>query len=339
MWFVKIQGKMNSYWSPSANMLEQNHHPGIQQQIRRKPVPQRADYSSTSTGDSSITHLLSEDDETPHFPRQSLSSPEVGRDTSHKPRSPFDKAALPRSDALRTPSSARPDFKHFSSKWWLSEFAFLGLALASLVALIIVLFKFNDQPQKAWPYSVITLNSFVSFLVASVRTASMIPVADALSQGMWLWLRPPHQDIRQRKTLADVANFDSASRGPWGSAKLLGRTKLRSVRLFRKIILSLESRIAWHSKLIHHSHRHSASLGAVVVLLAIAIDPLSQLLLSVEYRSVDVTNEHEVASVSRAERYASWSPGPIQSCMFPLPLFISLSALHLFFSKADIVIT
>lgn len=98
------------------------------------------------------------------------------------------------------------------------------------------------------------------------------------------------------------------------------KTSLENQRKVNIIILKHNSMskngIEECSMLIRHSHRHSASLGALVVLLAIAIDPLSQLLLSIEYRSVDATNEHGIDGIPRAERYALWGYGTTQSGVF-----------------------
>lgn len=223
---LEIRDRMDSNCSPSTSMLGVSYQPPTHQQIRRKPIPQRPNYSHDSISDSSVTRLLSEDDSVP-LPHPGHASAEVDSVTPPNPSTAFSKAALPPSNPPQALANDHAYFRDIASEWWLVEFAFFGLALASLVALVIVLDKFDNQPQKAWPYSVITLNSLVSFLAASVRAASMVPVADALSQGIWLWFRPPRKGVVERKTLADVANFDSASRGPWGSARLLWRTRGR----------------------------------------------------------------------------------------------------------------
>ncbi|GKT48240.1 uncharacterized protein ColSpa_08421 [Colletotrichum spaethianum] len=68
-----------------------------------------------------------------------------------------------------------------------------------------------------WPLG-LTLNTLIAFLATLARAAFVIPVSESISQLKWLW-------YRDERPLKDFQDFDSASRGPWGSLQLLKTTK------------------------------------------------------------------------------------------------------------------
>ncbi|CAI0651714.1 unnamed protein product, partial [Colletotrichum noveboracense] len=104
------------------------------------------------------------------------------------------------------------------------------LSIASLGALVVLLYGFNDQPLPDWP-SGITVNTAVAFISTVARTAFTVPVAEGLSQCKWNWFKKKPRHLR------DFDLFDSASRGPWGSMSLLIRTKGWGVGILSAISL------------------------------------------------------------------------------------------------------
>ncbi|KAF4815813.1 hypothetical protein CGCTS75_v012828 [Colletotrichum tropicale] len=113
--------------------------------------------------------------------------------------------------------------------WWLEIFC-CWLSIASLGALVVLLYGFNDQPLPDWP-SGITVNTAVAFISTVARTAFTVPVAEGLSQCKWNWFKKKPRQLR------DFDLFDSASRGPWGSMSLLIRTKGWGVGILSAILL------------------------------------------------------------------------------------------------------
>ncbi|OHW93480.1 hypothetical protein CSPAE12_07918 [Colletotrichum incanum] len=100
---------------------------------------------------------------------------------------------------------------------WLPELIWCVVSIASVAALAGVLSRFDGQPLPEWPLG-LTLNTLIAFLATLARAAFVIPVSESISQLKWLW-------YRQERPLKDFQDFDSASRGPWGSLQLLKTTR------------------------------------------------------------------------------------------------------------------
>lgn len=100
---------------------------------------------------------------------------------------------------------------------WLGELIWSIISLASLVALVALLHRFDKRPLPQWPLG-LTLNTAIALLATFARAAFVIPVSESLSQLKWLWY------LRARP-LKDFQDFDAASRGVWGSIQLAKTTK------------------------------------------------------------------------------------------------------------------
>ncbi|KAI9711901.1 MAG: hypothetical protein M1812_007055 [Candelaria pacifica] len=162
--------------------------------------------------------------------------------------------------------------------WWLWEIISLVTSVCATSGIVGVLVYFDGHPLPSWPYS-ITLNALISVLATISKAALLLPISEALSQLKWLWFRAG------RKPLSDFDKFEQASRGPWGSARLF----------------------------LHLRARHFASLGALVTILALAIDPFVQQ--TIGYRSETVLHQGSTPEsrsypiAYRAESYDDRGPG------------------------------
>ncbi|KAK1676068.1 hypothetical protein BDP55DRAFT_551762 [Colletotrichum godetiae] len=116
-----------------------------------------------------------------------------------------------------------------SLKGWLPELIWSIISIASVAALAGVLSRFDGQRLPEWPLG-LTLNTLIAFLATLARAAFVIPVSESLSQLKWLW-------YRKERPLKDFQDFDSASRGPWGSIQLLKTTKGWSPSLIATIVM------------------------------------------------------------------------------------------------------
>lgn len=152
----------------------------------------------------------------------------------------------------------------FRSDWWLWEIVFTGISVASVIAMIGILQAYNGQPLPNWPHF-INLNAFLAIMSTIFKASMMVSVAACIGQLKWLWFRQPRH-------LRDFDTVDQASRGSWGSILLLSR--LTSTQL--------------------------VSIGAVITILATAIDPFTQQIVSYPLRQ-DSTAER--ALVARAQSY------------------------------------
>ena len=107
------------------------------------------------------------------------------------------------------------------SDWWFIEFVCAILSLICLLATLWILRWQHNRPLPEWEYG-ITLNAVVSALVTLAKSLMAATVATCLGQLKWT------QFYQQSGApLAELENVDQASRGAWGSLKLLSWPKRR----------------------------------------------------------------------------------------------------------------
>ncbi len=162
---------------------------------------------------------------------------------------------------------------HLPQTWWGFELAAIALSCMAFAALTVVLQTFDGQPQQAWPYNHLTLNGLVALLSTFTRTALLVPVAAAISQEKWLWFFPQKRSRSTGRPLEHLEVIDQASRGAWGSLKMIWTTKAR----------------------------HSLTLGGLLMVLSLGFDTFSQQILSVRFRSVVSGDPGQSASFARSE--------------------------------------
>ncbi|OCL11352.1 hypothetical protein AOQ84DRAFT_386904 [Glonium stellatum] len=186
---------------------------------------------------------------------------------------------------LRFFSSTRGGF----FRGWFWEFCGVLLALSALTAIVITLIKFDGAVVPRMPLG-FTLNTVVSALATVAKAALLMSVAAALSQFKWIWV----QEQGVSRPLRDLQLFDDASRGPWGALMMLFNT-----RVF-----------------------HVTSIGALITILALALDPSVQQLISTGQRSVYADSVE--ASLNRAENFTASSSGILE---YPMREAILIGAL------------
>lgn len=104
--------------------------------------------------------------------------------------------------------------KHLNGGNWTVELISLAIAVLSLAAVIGVLAHYNGQSMPNWPTGM-TLNTLIALLTAITNAALAGPLQQGLSQLKWIIFK------RESRPLTDMEAFDDASRGIWGSIKLL----------------------------------------------------------------------------------------------------------------------
>lgn len=117
------------------------------------------------------------------------------------------------------PKARQHGFKEHA-KAWAPEFGWILLALALFIALIVVLRVYDNKGLPDWPMG-LTLNTLVAFLATMCRSIIIIPIGEGLSQLKWNWF------VAKKRPIKDLYIFDQASRGPWGSIRLICRMKGR----------------------------------------------------------------------------------------------------------------
>jgi hypothetical protein len=135
-------------------------------------------------------------------------------------------------DGETTPPASQSVWTSFGS-WWLIEILSSIISLAAMGSMVVVLQHFDELEARTWQFG-ITINSVIAALSTVARTAFMIPVGSAVSQASWIWFSAANQEKGYKTQLVDLETFDDASRGAWGSLKLLWRMKGRCAALISK---------------------------------------------------------------------------------------------------------
>jgi hypothetical protein len=141
----------------------------------------------------------------------------TGNNSTRKDYQPVATTSVP---TIQRPAARRTNggMSRIMRGWW-KEICWSLVSIACVPALIGMLRRYDQQPLPAWPHG-ITLNTAVAFISTLCRTAFVLPVVESLSQLKWNWFRSP-------RPLHDFKVFDEASRGPFGSLKLLATTRAR----------------------------------------------------------------------------------------------------------------
>ncbi|KAI8649427.1 hypothetical protein NCS56_01491000 [Fusarium sp. Ph1] len=178
-----------------------------------------------------------------------------------QPVSPDDRDA-PISPLLPThPATALGSAKGKTNKFrvvfsvWSLELGSLLLSLLSFACLITLLFVYDREPISKWTKFPLSLNAVISILGTISKASLAFVVSMCLSQCKWNWVG------NFAEPLVDFDRFDAASRGPWGSGRLL---------------VSMVRRPHW------------ASLGALAALILIAFEPFLQAILTFKDQTIRV---------------------------------------------------
>jgi hypothetical protein len=122
-------------------------------------------------------------------------------------------------------------------KRWIFEMLSWLISACSMIAIVLIYVRIKDQPMS----SSAAFLTWTNVLGKVASAALIVPTTEALGQLKWNW-------FHNSKAMWDFEIFDKASRGPLGALMLLYRTKGRSL----------------------------AALGALLILLLLAIDTFFQ---------------------------------------------------------------
>ena len=98
------------------------------------------------------------------------------------------------------------------------ELLAIYLGICSTTMLITLLITFDNKPIADWKFF-FSLNTIISILGAISRVTVAFILSSCLGQHKWNWINRRHDRIKIFEL------FDEASRGPWGSTKLLWNLK------------------------------------------------------------------------------------------------------------------
>lgn len=153
---------------------------------------------------------------------------------------------------------------------WVWEITGATLSMICMALLVGFLKYVDGKMYQDWEYS-ISPNAVASVIVTIAKGAVLIPVSSCLSQMKW-----NHSESRPRP-IYNMQMLDQASRGPWGAIEVIWRVK-----------------------------PGLATVGAILTILAVAVDPFAQQILAFPSNRVQLHNE--TAYVQAAHGYiTAWS--------------------------------
>lgn len=195
-------------------------------------------------------------------------------------------------------------FKDWFTNGWFTEILAVLVSFACAVAIPVVLGVYNHNPVPKLPWDV-SLNAVVSVLSTVAKSSLLYTICAALGQDKWDWYDTGTHGLQQQtfmndskskmshgreRRLKDMETLDQASRGPLGAVKILTS---------RRTALS------------------PTSLGALVVILSLVVDPFTQQVVSLRERQRLVSSDEVWAARPSApffcyrnfeyQTYGSWS--------------------------------
>ncbi|KAE8153561.1 hypothetical protein BDV25DRAFT_149089 [Aspergillus avenaceus] len=174
-----------------------------------------------------------------------------------------DEEKVQRSSSAQNVPSNRSPWLTLGFDSWIYESIAVCFSIACLVAIVCILQIYDGQLSPNLP-SDITLNTVISVLATVSKSSLVYAVGECIGQLRWISFR------QSRRPLTDVQLYDSASRGPWGSLLIIFRDKCRSL----------------------------VTVGAFIVILALAFDPFVQQIIS--YPVLPTLRHSEQAAVAQS---------------------------------------
>lgn len=166
----------------------------------------------------------------------------------------------------------------FGSTWaW--EIGGIFISISCMIAVLSTLPYLSDHPLSDWKFP-LGPNTMISTSITVTKTSMLLVIAEGISQLKWSYF----QD--RRHPIAELQDFDEASRGPWGSTMFLFSAK---------------------------KHALVASLGALIMVAALAMDPFGQQIVSFETRYIPQNGSNGTIPVAY-----SYSPANLY-CKFDSP--------------------
>lgn len=173
----------------------------------------------------------------------------------------------------KIPSRQPSYWNHLVLDTWFSETLAICFSLVCFIAIVAVLSSYDGKQPPKLTYG-LTLNTIVSILATACKSSLLFLVAESIGQLKWAWLYQTGKDEKEhRRPLQDIQLFDGASRGPMGYFTIL----------FGHMRLSL------------------VSLGAVITLLSLAMDPFIQQI--IDYPLKEIGRVSDTAAAPRAESF------------------------------------
>lgn len=212
---------------------------------------------------------------TSHVPVDSSGSPQ--RVVSSAGAEPLPPFHQPQVQTPRRDSTFRNGVQWF---YWLWELCSAFLLLISVVSIPVTLYPHAGKPLPQWP-SYITINALLAIYSMVLKSSIAFLITSCIRQLQWTW-------FLDAQSLQDLDLFSNAAQGPWGSLSWL-----------------------W----AHHFRQPLTAFGAIITVIAIAIDPFIQQLVRPTNCTAILAND-TAASVPRTNFYSrQFGPSSLQSSL------------------------
>ncbi|KAF2852083.1 hypothetical protein T440DRAFT_553998 [Plenodomus tracheiphilus IPT5] len=136
--------------------------------------------------------------------------------------------------------------RYFNIWWW--EMTCCIIAFAALVAIVVTIRAHEHKPLPQWRYG-LTVNAMIAAYTVILKAAAGLVLAEGISHLKWIAIARP-------QSLSTFVAHDNASRGPLGALKLLWKNEYSSGG--------------------PHMSPFISSLGALITVLVLLVDPFSQ---------------------------------------------------------------
>ncbi|KAF2644710.1 hypothetical protein P280DRAFT_465990, partial [Massarina eburnea CBS 473.64] len=158
-----------------------------------------------------------------------------------------------RTEALRPPPS-KGIVDYYNDSWTPEILAMLS-SFVCMGVVVYILLRMQSKPLHDWPVPVISLNTMLAIAITAAKSLAAVAIGSCIAQSKWIAFKK-----RERK-LEEMDLFEEASRGPWGSVKLLWFVNWRT---------------------------GFASVGAIITILALGLDAFAQQVIKLDTRMVQI---------------------------------------------------
>ena len=177
----------------------------------------------------------------------------------------FNSASIPQK--AQTLKCEKKRHRWLTSASWTWEILATILSVFCQGAIVVILAMMADQPLSHWTASV-SINAFVAALTTATKSLMLFSVAGCLGQLKWIYFQS------RSRQLYHLELFDELVKGPLGAVQML-------------------CRVRWGA----------AYLGVIITLLALAIDPFAQQVVS--FKPQDIVEDDPSVSFGITHNYTA----------------------------------
>jgi hypothetical protein len=229
------------------------------------PAPKFAGHEASNPGQSNFA-LESDDNCTKAKP--------TGLKSSSKHRHWLSTITIPISFIIKSCEGIKRWWQghRYANIWWWEALCCI-IALGALLAIVATIRTHESKELPQWRYG-LTVNAIIAAYIVVLKAAAGLVLAEGIGHLKWI-------AVARAQSLATFVAHDAASRGPWGSLSLLWKNQYRLRAL--------------------HASPYISSLGALITVSMLLLDPFSQQIIRTYQCEKQVTGIN--SSIARTNVY------------------------------------